>query len=125
MPQRAVIAMFLLSLATVGCDANTSSTDQNRAGPSPALNASPEATGKAPDALPAPKTKVSLQQKSIKAFSIANSSKTSYQVVDQWVFQPDDTDGSLICVGDGEHCITLQKLREQLNRPANDPMGIR
>jgi hypothetical protein len=124
MAAHTVVGLFLLSLAAVGCDANTAGTDQAHAVPSATPKPSLEATSKAADALPPPKTKVSLQQKSTKAFPTANG-KPFYEIVDQWVFQPDDTDGSLICVGDGEHCITLQKLKEQLNRPPNDPLGIR
>jgi hypothetical protein len=53
-------------------------------------------------------------------------SKPAYETVHQWVFHPDgERDGSLICVDDDKHCIPLMKLREQLNRPANDPLGIR
>lgn len=122
-----VVALFLLSLMSVGCNPQTS-TNASHSGSSalPVTEASPAATTrKASDTLPPPKTKVSLQQKSTKAFPMENGSKFFYEVVDQWVFQPDDTDSSLICVEDGEHCIALLKLKEQLNRPANDPLGLR
>lgn len=118
MPQHTVVAMFLVSLVAVGCNAGNANTSQSGATPSPGTKASAGVPGRISDTLPGPKTKMSLQQKSTKAFPMANNSKFFYEVVDQWVFQPDDTDDSLICVGDGEHCITLQKLKEQLNRPA-------
>jgi len=78
-----------------------------------------------PDGLPAPRTDVRLQHKYTKAIPL-ESGKVAYQTVQQWVFHPEgDKDGSLICVEDGNHCIGLLKLKEQLGRPANDPLGIR
>jgi hypothetical protein len=78
----------------------------------------------APDGLPAPKTSMALQSKYTKAIPLGNG-KFAHVTVAQWVFHPDgDKDGSLICVEDGNHCIALVKLKEQLNRPANDPLGI-
>src|ERR1035437_9479276 len=58
------------------------------------------------DPIPAPKTTVSLQTKYIKVIPLENSREPAYITVHQWVFQPDGKDGSLICVGDGEHYIT-------------------
>ena len=82
--------------------------------------------------LPAPKVRVSFEQKYIRSFPFGHDGKGkrqfSYQVVDQWVLHPDAAearDETLICVGDGNHCIELWRLEEQLNRPANDPLDVR
>jgi len=122
MPHHVSVAAFVFALMSVGC--NTPSATHDSAAPSSASKATPEAAAAPSDKLPPPKTKMSLQQKSTKAFPMAGG-KFFYEVADQWVFQPAENDNSLICVGDGEHCITLLKLKEQLNRPANDPLGIR
>ena len=122
-----VVTLVLLSFMSIGCNPQPS-TNASQSGSSAlrATKASPASiTPKALDTRPPPKTKMSLQQKSTKAIPTENGSKFFYQVVDQWVFQPDAADSSLICVEDGEHCITLLKLKEQLNRPANDPLGLR
>jgi hypothetical protein len=51
--------------------------------------------------------------------------KRRYEAVEQWVFHIDgEQDPTLVCVEDGRHCIPVVKLREQLNRPANDPLGL-
>lgn len=76
------------------------------------------------DALPSPKTHVTFQSKYTQAIPVEGG-KSAYVTVNQWVFVPDGKDESLICISDSEHCITLVALQELLNRPANDPLGIR
>ena len=82
--------------------------------------------------LPAPRVRVSFEQKYVRAFPLgkdnAGKPRAYHQVVDQWVFHPgadEAKDATSICVGDRNHCIELWRLQEQLNRPANDPLGIR
>lgn len=75
--------------------------------------------------LPAPRAEVVLQTKYTRAIPLGNG-KFAYATVQQWVFHPErDKDGSLLCIEDENHCIELLKLKQQLSRPANDPIGIR
>lgn len=74
---------------------------------------------------------VSLREKTVKSTPAGTDKdgKPQFvrQIVNQWVFNYDSSkdSGALICIGDGDHCIELAKLHEQLNRPKNDPAGIR
>jgi hypothetical protein len=124
---RFVITVALVALAIVGCDGANANDSRRRVPVATRTKANAQRAGvaEAADGLPAPKTLVTFQQKYTKAFSGATHSKPFYEVVNQWIFQPDENDDSIICVEDGEHCITLTALKEQLNRPASDPLGIR
>jgi hypothetical protein len=116
---------LLLLVSFIGCTPRASKDASG--GRSSSSGTEAPATSSRPDVsptLPSPKVKVSLQQKSVKAFPLKDG-QSYYEVLDQWVFQPIDGDDSLICVGDDEHCIPLSKLKEQLYRPANDPLAIR
>lgn len=80
---------------------------------------------KATGDLPTPRRKVSFETKYTEIIPLEGK-EPAYEIVDQWVFRPDDEkDGTLICVDDDQHCIGLLKLKEQLGRPSNDPLGIR
>ena len=118
MTRHCVAALCLLSLMSGGCE-------------KPVVNAAVQGSpagaslDKAAEALPESKTSVTLQGKYVRKIPI-NGSSPAYITVRQWVFHPDgDKDGTLICVKDGTHCIELVKLEAQLNRPTNDPLGIR
>jgi hypothetical protein len=123
--QNPILALFLLALMAVGCSTPSAPNTSHDSAAPPPRPLPPEVTSKTPDALPAPTTRLSLQTKYTKAIPLDNSRTPAYTIVQQWVFQVDGKDDSLICVGDGEHCIALLKLKEQLTRPANDPLGIR
>ncbi len=119
---RAALVLLFACLASTSCDRitagarNSGGVGSQRAGtarPSPIdSKASP----------PASEPVVSLRTK-FTASGVTNGGFRWTQSVQQWVFQPaDDTE---ICVGDDAHCIVLSKLKEQLYRPPNDPLGIR
>ena len=102
--------VLLCVLASTSCDRAVSKMAPQTNGI--ATNATP-GTG-ASRALPTPKTRVSMQTKYVHEMK---SRYVVYETVDQWVFQVDgDDDGTLVCVGDGAHCISLVKLREQLSK---------
>lgn len=110
------LAALLFACGSVDPTANTAR---------PRKSLTPQTPGTKTNNLPPPRTRVSLQTKYTKAIPM-NGSEPAYEVVEQWVFQPDgDKDQALICVEDDLHCIPVLKLKEQLNRPSNDPLGIR
>ncbi len=110
----ALIGLLLLSIGCAGGSASVASDSAQPAG-AKAATASPSAS----DALPSPKTHVMFQSKYTHAIPMKGG-KSAYTTVNQWVFVPDGKDESLICISDSDHCITLVKLQEQLNRPASD-----
>ena len=114
----ALIAFVMLSF---GCEGNTAALGNKSPQPTPSAA---QDVSSSSESLPAPKTHVTFQSKNVKAIPMKDG-KFAYQVVNQWVFTPDDKDESLICVSDDKHCIKLLSLQEQLSRPANDPLGIR
>jgi hypothetical protein len=66
--------------------------------------------------------RVTLQKKVVRV--IPNTEPK--QMADQWVFHVSEKqDDTVICVNDEAHCITLERLRDQLYRPGDDPNGIR
>jgi len=125
MTRHLIAVLIAASIASGGCQQMTSTADRSGAESRPASASGTATTAEAPP-LPAPKTAVSVQTKYLKAVPLKSGAEPAYLTVVQWVFQPDgEKDGTLICVGDGDHCIELQKLKDELNRPANDPLGIR
>lgn len=129
MAHRTVVASLLLALISVSCGnptaARPSASAASPVAPPTAVPAiAPKAEIEEPGGLPRPETKVSFQAIPTRAIPVGNG-QFAHQVVDQWLFGSSASGESLICVGDDSHCITLAKLREQLNRPANDPLGIR
>jgi hypothetical protein len=95
-----------------------------KAAPRTGKGASSEPTALAKDGLPPPKTRASIETKYVRAIPL-DGKKPAYLTVEQWLFHVDgEEDGTLICVDNDSHCIPLVKLREQLNRPANDPLGL-
>jgi hypothetical protein len=103
---RRFVTLVASALSIIGCTNRTPTarTDRPSAGVAPPINA-----------LPPAKTAVTFQEKYTKVIPLENSAKPAYQVVQQWVFEMNDKGDNLICIGDGEHCITLAKLNEQLH----------
>jgi hypothetical protein len=119
-----IAPLILFGLISSGCRQSATTAERTvsaTSAPAPTAEVPSDAS-----VLPPPKPAVSLQIKYLRAIPIRGASAPAYETVPQWVFQPSgEKDGTLICVGDGSHCIELQKLREQLNRPSDDPLGIR
>src|SRR5436190_4319106 len=116
MKQSCMMTMLSLGFVLVSCD-STNATGTGHE--SSALPRTQSAANTTSDGLPPPKPIVTLQEKYMRVIPLKNGSKPAYEIVSQWVFQPSEDDNSIICVGDGQHCVTLLKLKEQLTRPAN------
>ena len=114
---RAVVVTLACGL--VGCDGAVA--PHNKRAPQEASQAQSVENLDTPPA----KTLISVQERVTKTGK-TSSGKTFSFTVTQYVINADANQAdSLVCVGDGDHCITVTELSEQLHRPKNDPLGIR
>ena len=117
--------LLVFSLLAASCsNPSATNTSHGTPTPSPASKLSLLSKNTSSGTLPAPKTRLSHQQRSTKAFLMANGAESFDQIVDRWLFEHDEKNRSFICFFDGGR-FTMRTVKKQFNRPEDDPLGSR